>query len=178
MLEDGGGSGSAGAHFEKIVFANETMVSDDTRDAAFSRMTLAVTKDSGFYEIDLEKGDNYTWGKGKGCGMTSLTCDSALNSHFCTSSATVCTDDLLYRGSCHSSTFTGSCSISLQAWWCKEERGKDNSFYYYGHDAICLPTRVSLISILHSIKLTRPARIQHLTFKTCLLRNLNYLPRS
>ena len=145
MLEDGGGSGSVGAHFEKIVFANETMVSDDTRDAAFSRMTLAVTKDSGFYEVDIEKGDSYVWGKGKGCGMVDLTCDAAAISHFCTTSGGICSDNLLYRGSCHNSQFTGSCNIELQAWWCKEELGKTGDFYYLGHDAICLPTRVTFI---------------------------------
>lgn len=137
MLEDGGSQGSAGAHFEKVDFANETMVSDDTRDAVFSKMTLAVTKDSGWYEIDLGKGDHYEWGKGEGCGILDGTCSHATKDEFCSSSGgSMCTKSMLHKSSCHSSQFTGQCKINLQHSWCKEESG-ENHLGYRGHDALC-----------------------------------------
>ena len=85
-LENGGGSGSAGAHFEKLVFADDTMVPDDTLDARMSKMTLAVAKDSGWYEVDLGKGEHYTWAKGEGCSVFENSCDHVNVSEFCSTS--------------------------------------------------------------------------------------------
>ena len=59
------------------------MVSDDTLDAKFSKMSLAVAKDSGWYEVDLSLGEDYFWGKNEGCDIFDNTCSHTTVSEFC-----------------------------------------------------------------------------------------------
>lgn len=41
-LEDNGGSGSKGAHFERVGIANEVMTASEIPNSALSKFTLAV----------------------------------------------------------------------------------------------------------------------------------------
>lgn len=59
----------ANSHFEKLFFGDEIMNPNDVLDARFSRLSLAVAKDSGWYDIDLDLGENYIWRKNEGCGI-------------------------------------------------------------------------------------------------------------
>jgi len=60
-MENGGGLGSAGAHFEKVTFGDEIMVPDDTLHSRFSQLSLAVAADSGWYDVNFLDGDEYTY---------------------------------------------------------------------------------------------------------------------
>ena len=82
-MEDAGGQGSAGGHFEKRFFGDEMMVPDDTFDSRFSVMSLAIAADSGWYDVDFMGGDEYNWGKGSGCEMFMRQCPRNLISEFC-----------------------------------------------------------------------------------------------
>lgn len=53
-LEENGGSGTAGSHWERVTLGNEGMTGDDFGDAVFSAFTLLLFKASGWYEPDLE----------------------------------------------------------------------------------------------------------------------------
>jgi hypothetical protein len=149
-LEDSGGSGSAGAHFEKLVFGDETMVSDDTTDAKYTAMSLSVAKDSGWYEVDMTSGENYFWGKDEGCSIFETTCPHANVTEFCNVEGhRGCSDNHMYKTSCSSSQFTGSnCNIYLNTKSCKVNHTSNTNAFIYGTDSVCLPSTVSeLISI-------------------------------
>lgn len=145
-MENGGGSGSAGAHFEKLSFGDDTMVSDDTTDAKYGIMSLAVGKDSGWYTIDLGKSEHFFWGKNEGCKIFEETCSTAHVSEFCSSNgAQACSDNHMYITSCSNSSYTGSCNINLNMKSCKVHHTPNQDLYSYGPDAACLNTRVSLL---------------------------------
>ena len=137
-MENGGGFGSAGAHFEKNVFGDEIMVPDDTFDSRFSQMSLAVAADSGWYDVDLFSADNYEFGKNLGCGIFSSKCPSNIISQFCNLRGVQgCSDDMKYVNICHNSIFTGNCGINLNYRSCKSNRVTRNKSFVYGRKSIC-----------------------------------------
>lgn len=48
-LENEGGGGTAGSHWERVTFGNEGMTGSDFGDAVYSEFTLNVFKASGWY---------------------------------------------------------------------------------------------------------------------------------
>eukprot|EP00057_Strongylocentrotus_purpuratus_P026932 XP_011681406.1 PREDICTED: leishmanolysin-like peptidase [Strongylocentrotus purpuratus] len=73
-IEDGGGAGTALAHFEKRIMATESMNGYLTPTRVFSRMTLALMEDTGWYIPDYEMADIMNWGKGLGCDFVQKSC--------------------------------------------------------------------------------------------------------
>ena len=137
-LEDDGGDGSKGGHFERIVFGDETMVSEDVPIAKFSKMTLALLKDSGWYEIDLGMGDHYTWGKGEGCAMFQNSCTYGKVEEKCSQNNNFgCDKTFKYKMKCKRTTFTGSCNIKTKGETClKAHKGMYN-FESASHNSKC-----------------------------------------
>lgn len=64
-IEDGGGGGTAGSHWEKRVFNNEYMTGSDVEWSVFSPLTLAYFADSGWFQIDDSKAQALIWGKNR-----------------------------------------------------------------------------------------------------------------
>ncbi|EPB80257.1 hypothetical protein ANCCEY_00659 [Ancylostoma ceylanicum] len=53
-LENQGGDGTALTHWEKRVFENEAMTGTHTQNPVYSRLTLALLEDSGWYKPNYE----------------------------------------------------------------------------------------------------------------------------
>lgn len=137
-LEDQGDSGSAGAHFEKIAFGDEMMVANDTLDTRLTKMSLAVAADSGFYEVDLDLGEHYFWGKDEGCSILGTTCAHTTVDEFCNDeNSSKCSDHFMYRSRCQNSEFSGTCSINLNSEWCKSAKTSTYKYYSYGEKSLC-----------------------------------------
>ncbi|KAK6757607.1 hypothetical protein RB195_015429 [Necator americanus] len=73
-VENQGGTGTAGSHWEKRVFENEALTGVATQVYALSRLTLALFEDSGWYQVNYDKAENMTWGKGLGCDFAKKSC--------------------------------------------------------------------------------------------------------
>ena len=52
-IENEGGSGSAGAHWERTILHNEQMTASSIADASYSVFTLSLLQDSGWYQVDM-----------------------------------------------------------------------------------------------------------------------------
>ena len=142
-LEDKGGYGFASSHFEKIIFADEMMTPDDTLEVRLSRFSLAVAQDSGFYQINMGKGENVFWGKNEGCHFLEQSCKLSESDEFCPKNDSVsCSDDLMFRSRCKNSQFTNSCKINLHFESCKTQRSSLDVFEKYGKNSLCLNTIV------------------------------------
>lgn len=64
-LENQGGDGSIGAHWERSVFQNEIMTASDiTERLVFSNLTMALLKSTGWYQVDTRNAEAFVWGKG------------------------------------------------------------------------------------------------------------------
>ncbi|KAI0241970.1 Leishmanolysin-like peptidase [Lamellibrachia satsuma] len=73
-LENQGSAGSKLSHWEKRVFGNEAMTSTFTQYPVFSRMTLALMEDTGWYKVNYKMAEELRWGFGLGCGFAQGSC--------------------------------------------------------------------------------------------------------
>ncbi|XP_019850942.1 PREDICTED: leishmanolysin-like peptidase [Amphimedon queenslandica] len=74
QLEDQGGNGTTGAHWEKRLLNNEAMTGVVSQNAAFSNFSYALLEDSGWYKVDYSNASILVWGRGDGCGYTAGSC--------------------------------------------------------------------------------------------------------
>ena len=105
-LENQGGSGSAGSHWEGRVMLGDYMISTDYLEIVISDITLALFEDSGWYEVNYYTGGLFRFGKGLGCEFLNGTCVTSGKSNFewdfCVSelSEDICSSNNLNRGFC------------------------------------------------------------------------------
>eukprot|EP00965_Chrysotila_dentata_P049938 1654861-Pleurochrysis_carterae.AAC.2 len=74
-LEDGGGVGTGGSHWEMRLFRDEYMTgSASVGKRVVSALTLALFADSGWYAVDAARAEPMLWGAGAGCDFVSRPC--------------------------------------------------------------------------------------------------------
>lgn len=103
LLEDNGGSGTAGSHWEKAAFMNEYMTGTASTNPVITALTMITFQAMGWYQADLTKTDSLVFGRNGGCGMiTDWTgCTQWPSSYTCSASVTSsCTVDRSGYGSC------------------------------------------------------------------------------
>jgi len=61
-LENGGGSGTAGAHWERSELGDESMTGADINEPKYSVFTLSLLEDSGWYKPNYEMADELLFG--------------------------------------------------------------------------------------------------------------------
>ena len=100
-LEDGGGRGTAGSHWEKRLLMNEIMTgSVDTRSVV-SAMTLALLEDSGWYKANYSMAEQLDWGRDQGVDFLLSKCDAWGGAYRCNyTSPSGCTYNREAEGYC------------------------------------------------------------------------------
>ena len=73
-LENEGSPGSAGSHWERSILGQEVMTGEEQWEAQYSKITLALLEDSGWYEVDYDMADRLEFGRGKGCNFIRDKC--------------------------------------------------------------------------------------------------------
>mmetsp|Transcript_37905 Transcript_37905/g.33924 ORF Transcript_37905/g.33924 Transcript_37905/m.33924 type:complete len:267 (-) Transcript_37905:1031-1831(-) len=76
LLENQGGDGSLGSHFERRVFHSEVMTASEIDDARMSAFTLAFLEGTGWYTPDYDMAEPMNWGKNQGCEFYEGPCIS------------------------------------------------------------------------------------------------------
>jgi hypothetical protein len=75
LLEDGGGSGSAGSHWESRIFRDEYMTAAASPGPrVLSALTLALFADSGWYVVRSALAEPLLWGFHAGCEFVDKSC--------------------------------------------------------------------------------------------------------
>ena len=104
-LEDQGGQGSVGAHWESRIMLGEYMVSSDIQEMAISDITLSLFEDSGWYKVNPYTGGLFRYGKNQGCDFVQKKCilnEKSQFDEFCTVSAEpMCYASHLTKGICY-----------------------------------------------------------------------------
>ena len=122
------------------------MVADSTYHARYSRMSLAVAIDSGFYNADLGKGEEFYFNEKQKCRAYSQKCPIK-NTDFCQKSQAgerTCSDNHDYVSYCNVGTFPGTeCGVIQQFDYCKKEKTEDYNIVEYGKEAKCGYYRVN-----------------------------------
>ncbi|XP_061968760.1 uncharacterized protein LOC133692091 isoform X2 [Populus nigra] len=107
-LEDGGGRGTSGSHWEKRLLMNEIMTgSVDTRSVV-SKMTLALLEDSGWYQANYSMADHLDWGRNQGTDFVTSPCNLWKGAYHCNATQlSGCTYNREAEGYCPIVSYTG-----------------------------------------------------------------------
>lgn len=116
-VENQGGSGSWGSHWEKRIIGNEYMsaVANDV-SSPVSAITLALFEDMGFWDVNYAKADDFPHMQNAGCDTVTKQCLTngvSINSkYFCNadSSMKTCTFDGAAEAYCNKGTQSGLAS--------------------------------------------------------------------
>lgn len=73
-VEDQGGAGTAGSHWEKAAFLDEVMTGTASYVPVISNVTLAALEDSGWYKPHYDQAEWLAWGENKGCKFSTYRC--------------------------------------------------------------------------------------------------------
>lgn len=73
-LEDQGGDGTVLTHWEKRLFENEAMTGTHTQNPVYSRITLALMEDTGWYLPNYDMSQSLKWGHNLGCNFAMKSC--------------------------------------------------------------------------------------------------------
>ncbi|KAJ7966711.1 Leishmanolysin-like peptidase [Quillaja saponaria] len=108
-LEDGGGRGTSGSHWEKRLLMNEIMTgSVDTRSVV-SKMTLALLEDSGWYKANYSMADHLDWGRSQGTEFLTSPCNLWKGAYHCNNTQlSGCTYNREAEGYCPIVTYSGN----------------------------------------------------------------------
>ena len=73
-LENQGGSGTDGSHWEERIMAGDFMIGEDLDEYVISPMSLALMEDSGWYQVNYFHAGLFRFGKNQGCGFVDGKC--------------------------------------------------------------------------------------------------------
>ena len=117
-LENQGGSGTMGSHWESRYMLGDYMVSTDFPDSAISDITLALFEDSGFYKVNYYSGGLFKFGKNKGCSFFNQKCivnEIATFDDFCDeSNEPLCSSSKTIKSSCYLITYPSQVPTAYQ----------------------------------------------------------------
>jgi leishmanolysin len=71
-LENNGGDGSAGSHWEKLFLPQEYMNPTVENPGVLSDFTMTFLKATGWYQVDANAAQRYDWGHNAGCGIFNI----------------------------------------------------------------------------------------------------------
>jgi hypothetical protein len=112
-IENQGGSGSAGSHWERRVFGAEYMTASQMDDFRISQITLALFESTGWYTPDYSMAEPLVYGQGKGCGFLNSYCKNSYGqprfSEFCNQGASGCTAEGRFGAYCGADSFSDNC---------------------------------------------------------------------
>jgi len=101
ILENNGGSGTAGSHLERRFYLYETMCSGGIYGRRVSEFSLGLLEASGWYSVDFNYAEPFFYGQGQGCGFIT---DSKSNSNkyeeYCQGSGRGCYNTGIAGGFC------------------------------------------------------------------------------
>ena len=105
-LENYGGAGSAGSHWESRYMLGDYMIATDYPEIVISDISLAVFEDSGFYKVNYYTGGLFRFGKGEGCNFFNQKCiidgGTLFANEFCIKSQEpFCTSGHISKGHCY-----------------------------------------------------------------------------
>jgi len=112
IMENNGGTGTAGSHPEKRFFMWEVMTSGTYYGRRVSEFSLAFLEATGWYAPNYDFAEPFYWGQGQGCGFINGKCTSSQFSEFCSASRG-CSQVGRSGGTCHSDNLDDGCKYIL-----------------------------------------------------------------
>lgn len=73
-LENQGGDGSMGAHWEARIMLGDFMIAESFEENFISEISCALAEDTGWYQVDCYSGGLFKYGKNEGCAFLNDSC--------------------------------------------------------------------------------------------------------
>lgn len=151
VLENEGGIGTFSSHFEKYIFGNELMCGAIEFSPRFSKISLALMEDSGWYKVDYQKADLFEFGRGTGCGIFKMKCDLENFRELCQKSSLKevkvrkvkgCDSGKIYRAVCDKETLANECRFFKPRRYdrCLLQQEDSFNFEIFGTESRCIDT--------------------------------------
>jgi hypothetical protein len=147
IMENDGGSGSAGSHWEHMYFPTDFMSPIDTTPSLHSELSFSMAVDSGWFEVDVTKTEQLEYGKNAGANFMSGSCPTANSAGFCAAAdlgKSFCPPDSRYKAKCYTdSTYSENCHFLFADIICSVDDSTytadkyDSSFETLGADSKC-----------------------------------------
>lgn len=113
-LEDDGGAGTAGSHWELRVLQHELMQPVSVSPIVRSEFTLALLQDSGWYLVDGSAAEPLVFGRGQGCAFPRGPCPAFGPRFFCDGSNLGCDHTGRARSFCNIGTYESPLPAAFQ----------------------------------------------------------------
>jgi len=131
FMENDGGSGTEGSHFERRHFTYEAMTSGVMQGLRLSEFSLAALEGSGWYVPDYDYADPFFFGQGEGCGFLYDSCSSSTFDYpdFCKVNGRSCTSSGVGGGICAKDSRSDDCFyyIPMLDYACENPDAVDNA---------------------------------------------------
>jgi Leishmanolysin len=75
-VENTGGQGTLGAHWDKSIAANDLMGPTDYSNPIYGELTMKFIEGTGWYKVNFEMAEDYYWARNAGCGIFNGQCTS------------------------------------------------------------------------------------------------------
>lgn len=129
-LEEAGQTGTAGSHWDKRIMMNDYMTAYAPTEAIFSNLSLAVFKDTGWYDVDYTLAQMPYFGRKAGCSFIEDLCiinGATSNSELWCDTYTKwgCDYFALNKGGCNVKTYTSDIPTTFQYFSSTTIGGKD-----------------------------------------------------
>lgn len=141
-LENNGGAGSAGSHWEKLFLPQEYMNPTVENPGILSEFTFTFLRATGWYQIDSNAAQRYDWGEKSGCGHFNVCPQNSEG--YCSAaqvSQSVCSSEWTSKGVCSQDrTFSSGCYVKRSQEHSCLLKGvfKQGATEYYGTDSRCI----------------------------------------
>ena len=107
QLENDGGDGTAGSHWDSRYMLGDYMMATDYSDVVLSDISLALFEDTGFYQVNYYTGGLFRFGKNQGCSFIEKKClynqgkNTLFPNDFCYESGkSFCSSSHISKGNC------------------------------------------------------------------------------
>lgn len=152
-LENSGGSGTAGAHWDKLIVGNDMMNPSDFFNTVNSGLNFALMEDYGHFSANYSMEEHLSWGLDAGCDAFSEDC-SKVPMTCPKESQEMCSPDYYSMGNCTKDPLAESCNVFYEYVFsdCRHSVNKEIliqtklaslSLMYFGPNGRCLMGKIS-----------------------------------
>ena len=135
-LENQGGQGTIGSHWESRYMLGDYMISSDYQEVVISDITLALLEDTGFYKINYYTGGLFRYGKNQGCAFLDKKClynnggSTSFPNEFCLDAKIAfCTSSHLAKGNCYLKTYSSNLDDKYRYFKDRKKGGFEHADY-------------------------------------------------
>jgi len=136
QLENDGGSGTAGSHWDSRYMLGDYMMATDYSDIVLSDISLALFEDTGFYQVNYYTGGLFRFGKNQGCAFIAKKClynqgkNTLFPNEFCNESGkSFCSSSHMSKGNCFITTEYSSINKGFRYFGDKHTGGLSHADY-------------------------------------------------